>query len=53
MSKDEAKTKDITWSVKVYRSESEELNYLPFYKNYRLQAVALLILLLVILVVFR
>lgn len=50
---DEAKTKDITWSVKVYRSESKELNYLPFYKNYRLQTVALLMLLLVILVVFR
>ena len=50
---DETKIKDITWSAKVYRSESEELNHLPFYKNYRVKAVALLTLLLVILIVFR
>ena len=49
----EDKIREITWSAKVYQKETLELNHLPFYKNYRLQAVALMVLLIVILVIFR
>jgi len=49
----EEKIKDITWSTKLYRNETQELTYLPFYKNYRVQAAALMVLLVVILIIFR
>ena len=49
----EEKIKDITWSAKVYQRETVELSHLPIYKNYRVQAFALMILLVVILIVFR
>lgn len=49
----EDKVKDITWSGNVYRKETLELKSLPFYKNYRVQAVILMILLVVILIIFR
>ena len=49
----EEKIKDITWSTKLYRNETQELTYLPFYKNYRVQATALMVLLVVILIIFR
>ncbi len=47
------KIKDITWSVNVYQKETLELKELPLYKNYRFQAIALMILLALILIVFR
>lgn len=47
------KIKDITWSANVYHRETLELCHLPVYKNYRVQAFALMILLAVILIVFR
>ncbi|MCW8805485.1 MAG: sodium:solute symporter [Ignavibacteriaceae bacterium] len=49
----EEKIKNITWSLSVYQDETKELNHLPFYKNYRVQALGLMILLIVILVIFR
>ena len=49
----EEKIKEITWSTEVYRKETQELNLLPVYKNYRAQAGLLMLLLVVILIVFR
>ena len=47
------KTKDYTWSNKIYRAETQELKHVPFYKNYRVQAIALMILLLIVLIIYR
>jgi SSS family solute:Na+ symporter len=49
----EEKIKEITWSAEVYSKETQELIQLPFYKNYRVQAALLMVLLIVILIVFR
>ena len=49
----EDKIKEVTWSADVYKKETLELNHLPVYKNYRVQAALLMLLLVVILVSFR
>lgn len=47
------KIREITWSTEAYRKETQELNHLPVYKNYRVHAAILMLLLVVILVIFR
>jgi len=49
----ENKIKDYTWSLKIYNKETQELTEIPLYKNYRVQAVALMILLLLVLIIYR
>ena len=43
-----AQVQGYTWSREVYAAETEELRLLPWYKNYRVQAVALLVLTLAV-----
>ncbi len=45
--------KELTWSPEFFRQESRELADLPWYKNYRLQALGLLLLIAWILIWFR
>jgi SSS family solute:Na+ symporter len=47
------KINGITWSGNVYKKETIELKHFPFYKNYRMQAAALMIMLVIILIIFR
>ncbi|MCW8961806.1 MAG: hypothetical protein OQK29_09600, partial [Ignavibacteriaceae bacterium] len=49
----EEKIKDYTWSKQIYKTETEELKEIPFYKNYRFHAAALMILLLIVLIIYR
>jgi SSS family solute:Na+ symporter len=49
----EEKIKDYTWSKQIYKTETRELKEIPFYKNYRFHAVALMILLLIVLIIYR
>jgi len=49
----EEKVKDYTWSKQIYKTETLELKEIPFYKNYRFHAVALMILLLIVLIIYR
>ena len=49
----EEKVKDYTWSKKIYKRETEDLQKIPLYKNYRFQAAALMILLLIVLIIYR
>jgi SSS family solute:Na+ symporter len=45
--------KELTWSPEFFHQESRELADLPWYKNYRLQALGLLLLIAWILIWFR
>ena len=49
----EEKIKDVTWSGKIFRQETKELQTIPWFKNYRLQSIALMILLILILIIYR
>ena len=44
---------ELVWTTRYYRSESERLKSLPLWRNYRAQAVLLLVLTACIVVVFR
>jgi len=48
----EEKVRGYTWTKKTYLQETAALNDLPFYKNYRMQAVFLLALVLIILIYY-
>jgi SSS family solute:Na+ symporter len=37
------KTEQYTWNKKIFTAETEELKALPWYKNYRILAILLLI----------
>ncbi len=48
-----AEVEGVTWSPEFFRQESRELSGLPWYKNYRVQALGLLGLIVWILIWFR
>jgi SSS family solute:Na+ symporter len=48
----EEKINEYTWSKKIYDKETNELSNLPFYKNYRIQSIVLLILVVLILTIY-
>lgn len=50
--KTDEELKDTVWSPAQYRAETAELNQLPRYKNYRVHAVILLIIVAVILLIY-
>jgi len=47
------KVEGLTWSPEFFRQESRELAGLPWYQNYRIQALGLLVLIAWILIWFR
>ncbi len=47
------KTQNYTWSKDLFRLETKALRGMPLYKNYRVQAVVLMILLLIVLLIYR
>lgn len=49
---DEGKVAQYTWSPRIFQAETEELKDLPWYKNYRIQSIFLLILTAIIVGLF-
>ncbi len=43
---------DVVWSVEEYKKESEELKSLPWYLNYRLHGIILVIVVVIILIIY-
>ena len=50
---DQEKVNQLTWSKAFYRSETAELQSLPWYKNYRILSVVLIILTIVLVATFK
>ena len=46
------KVSEYTWNVGIFKAETKELKGLPWYKNYRIQAVILLIITAIIVITF-
>ena len=46
------KTADLTWTPAFYRAESRDLEGVPFYKNYRVQSAALVVLTAIVVIAF-
>jgi len=49
---DEQRLKEVVWSVSSYEDEGKALQKLPFYKNYRYQGLALVIIVIIILLYY-
>lgn len=50
---DQKKVNELTWSIAFYKSETDELRSLPWYKNYRTLSFILTIITILIVVAFR
>jgi len=50
---DQKKVNELTWSIAFYKSETDELRSLPWYKNYRILSFILTIITILIVVAFR
>jgi len=50
---DQKKVNELTWSIAFYKSETDELRSLPWYKNYRILSVILTIITIIVVVAFR
>ena len=49
---DQKKVNELTWSIAFYKSETDELRSLPWYKNYRILSVFLTIITIIIVLAF-
>lgn len=49
---DQKKVSELTWSIAFYKSETDELRSLPWYKNYRILSVFLTIITIIIVLAF-
>ena len=49
---DQKKVSELTWSIAFYKSETDELRSLPWYKNYRILSVFLTIIAIIIVLAF-
>ena len=50
---DQKKVNELTWSIAFYKSETDELRSLPWYKNYRILSVFLTIITIIVVLAFR
>ncbi|MEC3907868.1 sodium:solute symporter [Tamlana sp. 2201CG12-4] len=50
---DESKIKDLIWTKKIYHEESKELIGVPFYKNFRVWSVVLIVFCFVVLYIYQ
>ena len=50
---DQKKVNELTWSIAFYKSETDELQSFPWYKNYRILSALLTIITVIIVVAFR
>ena len=49
---DQKKVSELTWSIAFYKSETDELRSLPWYKNYRILSVFLTIITIIVVLAF-
>ena len=49
---DQKKVSELTWSIAFYKSETDELRSLPWYKNYRILSVILTIITIIVVLAF-
>jgi len=50
---DQKKVNELTWSIAFYKSETDELRSLPWYKNYRTLSLILTIITILVVVAFK
>jgi len=48
----EEKIDDMVWSISIFRAETKELEFLPWFKNYRILSILLLVVTAVIVIWF-